>query len=170
MSDDGPSTRYHRFYDFSIDDEPVGFFEIEATPDRITQRAKFAIDDAVSTNAYVLQIADEAVTAFRTGADDEWRAMDDYPEDAYPLSAFPLLIPDTGKDRRYRPIDEGTGEVGAERVLRRSDDVVAEVSDGATNRSFAMDGSVPIEIDWGGAISRLRSGRDGMLAEVPVDY
>ena len=170
MTDDRQSTRYHRFYDFSIDDEPVGFFEIETTPDRITQRAKFAIDDAVSTNVYALQIADEAVTAFRTGEEVEWRAMDDYPEDAYPLSAFPLLLSRVADEYRYRPIDEGTGEVGAERVLRRTGDVVAEMSEEVTHRSFTMDGSIPVAIDWGGAISRLRSGRDEVLAEVPVDY
>ena len=170
MTDVRPPTRYHRFYDFSIEDEPVGFFEIEASPDRITQRAKFEIDDTVSINEYVLQIADEAVTAFRTGADDEWRAMDDYPEDAHPLSAFPLLLPRASDEYRYRPIDEGTGEVGAERVLQRTGDVVAEVSDGVTHRSFTMDGSIPVAIDWGGAISRLRSGRTEVLAEVPVDY
>lgn len=170
MTDFRPPTRYHRYYDFSIENEPVGFFEIEATVDRIYQRATFVIDDAVSTNEYVLRIDGGDVTAFRTGEDTGWQDMAAYGADAYPLSAYPLLLPTAGEKRRYRPIDEGTGAVEPERVLQWEGDTVVEIGDDEPFRSFTMQDSVPIEIDWGGAISTLGLGRESVLRDVPVDY
>lgn len=160
---------YHRFYDFRIDGDVVGYFEIEATPSSIYQRARFVVDDSIVDNRYHLRLEDGSVTGFSTGDDAIWTSLDTYASEAYPLSSFPLLLDRLDGELTYLPIDESTGEVGPRRVLQREGATVIERRDGRMTRSFTVQEGILTSIDWGGATSVLQPDRERAVARGPFE-
>lgn len=148
-------THYRREYDFRIDGEVVGTFELSRKEDELYQRATFVADDQEVDDEYFLRLDGGEVVAFRTDADDPWISLDDYPNDAFPSAAFPLLLDKAQSKFRYRAIDESTGEVGEYRELNWRGDIIEEVRNDEVVRSFTVRNEVLVEVDWGGATSTL---------------
>ena len=146
----------HRTYDFRINGEDVGTFELLWTEDELYQRATFTTDDQVVDTEYILSLDREDVVGFRTDSDDPWTTMDEYPDDAYPTASFPLLLEKAQPRFRYRAIDESTGALGEYRELDRRGDTIDEIRNDEVIRSFTMRNGVVVEIDWGGATSTLQ--------------
>ena len=161
---------YHRFYDFRIDGDVAGYFELAVSPEEIYQCASFTTGDTIEVNEYMLRIEDAELVAFSTGEQPGWTSLGRYSDDAYPLSAFPYLIDRLEDERTYDPIIESTGAVVARRTLRREGETVLEYQDGRVMRSFTLAEGIPIEIDWGGATSSIRESQEDALRTSPVGY
>ncbi len=59
-------------------------------------------------------------------------------------------------DLEYFQINEATGRVEGLTVLERVDDIICEYRDEKLLRSFKMIENLPIEINWGSAVSVLK--------------
>ena len=147
--------QYKLYYDFSIGEQNAGYYTINSRPGVITMLAKFMLDGEIYENFFELKHDGDRVTAYRSG-EGGWQSMEEFGEDHYPTSAYPLLLGKV-KDRYvYQSIDEGSGEVQGETVLVRSGKRIIEKRRHITRRVFWMDGNIPIKIDWGGPVSMLQ--------------
>lgn len=81
--------------------------------------------------------------------------MERYGPNAYPTSAYLLLLAKLDEKLDYVPIDEGTLDVGDRLTLVRKGDTVGEYRGIEVIRSFKLQNGIPVEIDWGGATSSL---------------
>lgn len=149
---------FHRYYDFKLGEENVGYFEMRFTDGELFQNARLRIDDEIQDNLFYVRVAGDKVLAFKVGCGGEWISMEKYGADQYPTSAFPLLLPMVRDRLEYTPILERSGQLGRPRTLRRIGAVIEETSGGRVTRSFRIERDIPVEIDWGGAVSALKDG------------
>ena len=59
-------------YDFRIDGEVVGSFEMSRTDDELYQRVTFKVDDQSIDGEYIFRLNGPDIVAFRTDANDPW--------------------------------------------------------------------------------------------------
>lgn len=159
---------YHRYYDFKLGDENVGYFEIRLTDGELFQNARLRIDDETQDNLFWMRVAGDKALAFKAGRGGEWISMGEYGADQYPTSAFPLLLPMVRDRLEYTPILERSGQLGQPRTLRRIGAVIEETSGERFTRSFRMEKGIPVEIDWGGAVSALKDGLEAAKKGSPL--
>ena len=159
---------YHRYYDFRLGDENVGYFEIRLMDGELFQNAKFHVDGGIQENVFCMRLVGDKAHAFKVGRSGEWISMEEYEADQYPTSAFPLLLPMVSDRLEYTPILEQSGQLGAPRTLRKLGAVIKETSGKRFTRSFRMEKEVPIEIDWGGAVSTLKDGLEDAKKGSPL--
>ena len=140
-----------RYYDFTIDGERVGYYEIDERPGLLYANARMLIDGAAQQRAFWVRHADGRPTEVRVGGSG-WQRV---PSGAFPTSAYPLVL--RRALDRYRAFVEGTGALD-EREIRNEDGVVVERSSDRVTRTFIVRAGVVVAISWGGgAESRLVS-------------
>lgn len=159
---------YHRYYDFKLGDENVGYFEMRLRDGELFQNARFHIDGETRENIFYMRMVGDKAHAFKVGRRGEWISMEEYEGDQYPTSAFPLLLPMVGDTLEYTPILEQSGQLGAPRTLRKLGAVKKETSGERLMRSFRMEKEIPIEIDWGSAVSTLKDGLEDARKGSPL--
>lgn len=157
----------HYFYDFKLDDDNAGFFEIKIESNEIYQNVKFKNGNEIYENPFFLKLEKDQVIAFKKG-DGTWVNIKDYKENHYPSSAYPLLLPKVKDRLEYFQINEATGNVEGLTILERAGDTINEYRDQKLLRSFKMTDSTPVEINWGGACSKMRSSFEEALAGSPL--
>ena len=155
-----------RFYDFRFDAQPAGYFEISDDGSEIRMNAVFVMEGERCENPFALRYRGDRVLAYQIG-DDAWQEV---PPDAYPTSAYPLLVPRVRDRLVHRAIREGDGGDLGETLLVRTGDTVTETRAGQVIRVFTLDAQGTIvAIDWGGgATSTLRADRAAAMAGSPV--
>ena len=149
-------TNYHRFYDFKIEDTNAGYFEIKDDGSEIYMMAKFKMGDEIYENPFWLKYTGDRVTAYKTGQGD-WVDFTTFDEDHYPSSAYPLFLSRVKDELEYIGVNEGKEEVSGRRTLKRDGDEILELQDGKVGRKFRMKDGIPIEINWNGPVSHLKS-------------
>lgn len=141
-------------YDFRIGDRDAGTFVLVDDGAELRQLVSFQADDGSRyENRYAVRYHEGRATAYRVG-DGEWVDCASFPPDHFPTSAYPLLV--RGGTARYVAIDEDTGALRP-RELERLADRVIERQDGTPIRTFHLRDGVIVRIDWGGAVSNLRT-------------
>lgn len=153
------------FYDFRIDGKNVGYFELRIEEDKIYQNVKFQSPDGVYENPFYLMLRQGRVTAFKK-ADQNWISMSLYQENQFPSSSFPLLLPLVTDYLEYFQISEATGLVEGPLRLERIGSVIHEFQEQNFRRSFRIENGVIVEINWGGAISKIKNTFDEAVAEI----
>jgi hypothetical protein len=144
-------------YDFRIGDRDAGTFVVTDDGAELRQRVSFLTDEGDRyENAYAVRYASDRVLAFSVGNGD-WVDCAGLPPDHAPTCAYPLLI--RRGVTRYVAIDEESG-ARTPRDLEHLSDRVVERQNGAQVRAFDLRDGVIVRIDWGGAISTLRSSTE----------
>jgi hypothetical protein len=139
------------YYDFTLQGDPAGFFEVSQSEQEIYMNARFVVDGRLQENPFWVTLEDGRPVRCRTG-DQPWREV---PDGTYPASAYPLVL-----EQRlpgYHSLDEAGG--GVQQVeLQYDGDVVTELVDGTVRRQFRLQNGAVVWISWGGgAESRLKS-------------
>ena len=161
-------SEYHRFYDFAFADKNAGYFEIRQDKGMIYQNAKFQMGEVTYENPFSLKIEGNRVLAYKMG-DGDWVDFTGYPEDNYPESAYPLLLPRVKEELSYFAVSEKDGTIMGRTVLKRTEDLIEETRDGKIVRTFRMKNGVPIEINWGGPVSHLKESLREAVSGSPID-
>lgn len=159
---------YTRHYNFVMNDENAGYFTIVRTDDIIEMNAIFQMDGQMYENPFSLQLTDNDVVAYRVG-DGAWIPVQNPASTGYPTSAYPILIDRANPQYTYSAIHEGSGEVLGETDLKRDGDVITETRAGKIIRTFVMDGSIPVTIHWGGAVSHLKDSEEEAKRGSPLE-
>lgn len=159
---------YTRYYDFIINDENAGYFTIVRKGDIIDMNAIFQMDQEIYENPFSLQLADEEVVAYRV-ADNAWIPVPNPGSQGYPTSAYPILINRANPQYTYLAFHDGSGEMLGETVLLRDGDVITETRAGRIIRKFVMEGSTPVVIDWGGAVSHVKESQEAAQSGSPLE-
>lgn len=140
-------------YDFTIDGERVGYFEIEERPGELYMNARMLIDGEQQENPFWVRHVDGWPTQVKAGA-SKWHSV---PSRTFPTCAYPLVL--RSGLRRYRALIEGTGEV-EDREIRNEDGLLVEYSGDRIVRKFGLHGGRIVYICWGGtAESRLADSK-----------
>lgn len=143
-------------YTFEIEGERVGWFTITFVDDRIEQHAHFTHDGQAIDSRFALRVQGGALMAFRVG-DGDWVTMEGFPNDAYPGSAFVLLMSEVGeRSFVYQRIHEPSATVEGWYSLERAGAMVTERDRERITRRFWLDDKDRlVRIDWGLAESHL---------------
>ena len=133
-----------KHYDFRLNGQVVGTFELSEKPGWIHQTATFIVDGVEQVNRYAVRL-DQQVPLSARGSGGEWWEV---PTGAYPSAAWPLVLR-LGL-REFPQLDEGSGEVRPAELHLEAGLLVEYVA-GKPNRKFqvAEDGRVSY-IHWGG--------------------
>jgi hypothetical protein len=143
-----------RYYDFTMNGERVGYYEVDERPGVLHANARMRIDGGTVERAFWVRHVDGLPTEVKVG-DSCWQRV---PRGAFPTSAYPLVL--RRGMTRYRALVEGTGEID-ERELRREGGLVVEWSRGRVMRTFEVRDGQVVAISWGGAAeSRLVASKE----------
>jgi hypothetical protein len=165
---------YHRFYDFTIDGAPSGYFEISDDGAALAMNAVFVYGGKTIENPFGVTYERGPdglkIIGFRAGTgpylSPEELAL---PKDHYPSCAYPLLLGRVKRSWEYVCVSEKDGTPEGRRVLTREGTVIRETLNGSIARQFTMEGDVPVAIHWGGpARSTLKRTRDAAVAGSPM--
>ena len=117
---------------------------------------RFAQGDQIVDSRFELRVRGGALLAFRVGG-GEWVGMEGFPDDAYPGSAFVLLMSEVGeRPFVYQRINESSATVEGWYSLERDGDQVTERDrERVTRRFWLGDKERLVRIDWGMAESHL---------------
>jgi hypothetical protein len=138
-----------QYYDFTIDGDRVGYFEIEQRPGVLYMNARFLIEGEKRENPFWIRHVDERPREVKAG-ESKWQRV---PDGTYPTSAYPFVL--RAGLSRYRAFVEGTGHF-EDRELRSEGGLLVEYSGERVTRKFGMQGDLITYICWGGsAESRL---------------
>ena len=144
-------------YDFRIGDRDAGTFVVLDDGAQLQQMVSFQADDGGQyENRYAVRYLEGRVTAYQVGEGD-WIDCASLPPDHFPTSAYPLLV--RSGVNRYVAIDEETGMLSP-RELEHLSDRVIERQQGTPIRTFHLRDGVIVRIDWGGAVSSLRTASE----------
>jgi hypothetical protein len=143
------------FYDFRINEKNLGFFEIKFEKDQIYQNVKFQDGNDVYENPFYLKLDSGKLVAFKKAAGD-WVLIQRYGENHFPSSAYPILLGQIVDRLQYYQINEGNEEVEGITILEKSGSIINEYRQKKLMRSFKMENGLPVEINWGEAISRIK--------------
>jgi hypothetical protein len=139
-------------YDFTIDGERVGSFELSEKPGWIHTNARFTIDGVLSENPFAVRLDGGLPVAVKAPGKD-WQPVE---PGVYPTSAWPLVL--RAGLREYRALDEGSGKVVL-RTLREEEGLVVEYQGTRVTRRFRVENEVVSYIHWGdSAESRILAG------------
>lgn len=141
------------FYTFEVAGEHVGYSKLVVTANRLYSETRAAFHAVVINNIFELQLQAGRVTAFKYNK-NAWMSMDDYPDNVWPSSAYPLFLEKAQPVFEYGAIDESSGEVVPTHLIREGNVIIEYVGEKVT-RTFWLDGESVIKIDWGGALSAL---------------
>lgn len=137
------------YYDFALDGNRIGYFEIEERPGELYMNARLFINGVRHENPFWVRHVDGRPTEVKMGGSD-WRQV---PGGAFPTSAYPLLL--QAGPGPFKALIEGIGEV-EDRELRLEGGLFVEYAGERVTRKFRMQGTVIDYICWGGpAESRL---------------
>jgi len=156
------------YYDFSFGDKNAGYFEVRQSSGKIYMNAKFEMGGELLVNPFEITYEGEKVLAVRAG-DGEWLDFSKFPANHYPTSAYPLLLPRVKDELGYISVEEGSGRIIGEILLKRVGDTIHESKDGKTIRKFRMKDGVAVEIDWGGPVSHLKSSLEEAVKGSPLE-
>ncbi|MEM7362832.1 MAG: hypothetical protein AAF525_02305 [Pseudomonadota bacterium] len=145
------------FYSFEAGGEHIGVSYLRITSRRLLSVTRFLESEgSIYTNRFDLELDDGRVRAIQQG-DGPWTNLMDLPDDHYPSSAYPLLLPRVRDTFVYTQVSDSDGSpVAVTRLVKETDDIV-EYQNGQVRRRFTMNGDTPTRIDWGGAYSTLRA-------------
>ncbi len=154
-----------RYFDFTIDGERVGYYEIDERPGLLYANARLLVEGEQREHPFWVRHVDERPTEVRLGAAN-WQPV---PPGAYPTSAYPFVVR-RGLER-YRALVEGTLELD-ERELSSEDGLVVERSGGRMTRAFGVRAGVVVSIAWGGGaesrlVASLEEATRGTVFEAP---
>lgn len=142
-----------QYYDFTIDGNRVGYFEIEEGPGELYMNARLFIEGAQHENPFWLRHTNGRPKQVKM-RESVWYPV---PDDTYPTCAYPLVL--RGGLARYRACIEGTWEL-EDRELRSEDAIFVDRSGQRVMRKFALQGDQIVYICWGGtAESRVVDSR-----------
>ena len=159
------------FYNFTLGDENRGYSYLRIDEGHLHSFTRFLLDSGETfTNVFRLRLDGQRVKACKHG-DLDWIDLSESPEDHYPGSAYPLLLPKAMTGRyAYTQVSDDDGSVICETVLEREGVDIVERQNGIVCRRFTMDGETPIRIDWGGAVSRLCASAEASIDGSAVDF
>lgn len=155
-----------QYYDFTIDGDRVGYFEIEERPGVLYLNARMLIEGEKQENPFWVRHVDERPIDVRVGG-SQWHRV---PRGSYPTAAYPFVL--RRGISRYTAFIEGSLEL-EERELRSEAGLVVERSRERIVRRFGVRGQLITYICWGGtAESRLVGARSeavrGTAFEAPA--
>jgi hypothetical protein len=151
------------YYDFRIDGEPVGYFEVEEAGGNLYMNAAMIIDGRRHDNPFWVALEHGRPVRYRAGT-MEWQKV---PDGCYPSSAYPIVL--RQRLSRYRSIDEGSGKIHDVEVQYEGDMAVETVDDAPIRRFRVRQGQV-IWIWWGGqAESVLKANRAEAVAGTELE-
>ena len=144
------------FYTFEMDGSNVGFSYLRKSSQRLLSLTKFRTPGmSLYTNLFDLRLSAGRVIAVKQGH-AQWVDLSHLPFDHYPSAAYPLLLHKVGSEPFfYTQISEVDGSPIAVMTLTRVGSCVLESAGKTVRRRFLMEDEVPVQVDWGGPISRL---------------
>ena len=143
------------YYDFRINEKNLGYFEIKIENDQIYQNVKFQDGNDIYENPFFLKLKFGEIVAFKK-ANRDWVSIREYGDNHFPSSAYPILLTQIIDRLEYFQVNESNGEVEGKVVLEKAGPIISEYRQGKLIRSFRMENELPVEINWGGAISRIK--------------
>ncbi len=145
---------YERFYDFRLEDQPVGYFTVRDDGREISMNVVFEVEGRVIENPFALRYEGERTIQYRIG-DGEWTDEGLISPEHYPTSAYPILLEMMRGPMTYVAVSEADGaEIGVTSLVRDGE-TVREIREERMVREFRMRDGIPYRIDWGGAVSTL---------------
>lgn len=143
-----------QYYTFEMSGQNLGYHMITQEADRIEQNTRFRMGDDEIHNIFVLKLDEGQISAFKY-KDDDWVQMNEFGENCYPSSAYELLLELVDPVFEYESIEEGSASVVGTRKLVRDGHVVTEFDGGDVTRRFWLKDGQVVQVDWGGAISKI---------------
>ncbi|MEL6180325.1 MAG: hypothetical protein AAFS10_15290 [Myxococcota bacterium] len=143
-------------YTFEPEEGPSGVFTLTFDGDRIVQQVRVEQEGRMAESRFELRAPGQHLTHFRVG-DEPWTSMEGFPDDAYPGSAFVLLLSEA-KERPFvfQRIRESSGTVEGWTTLERRGNMITERDhERITRRFWVDDNDRLVRVDWGLAESRL---------------
>ena len=143
------------FYRFLIAGIPTGYYYLRQDPASVLSFTRFRLPDGtIFVNRFDLAVECDGdhglvrVTRARHNAGPivDYHAL---PEDAFPGSAYPLLLPRVACRLPYVMASEDAATVVGSAVLERRGPSIVETVDGVESRTFTMDGGEVVRIHWG---------------------
>ena len=156
------------YYDFRINQKNLGYFEIRFQKDQIYQNVKFHDAAEVYENPFYLKLEAGKIVAFKKG-DRDWIPLEKYGANYFPSSAYPLLLGQVSDRFEYFQINEESGEAEGRVVLEKSGSIINEFRERKLIRSFVMENDFPVEINWGGAVSKIKKSFAEAIAGSPFE-
>ncbi|MBX2868662.1 MAG: hypothetical protein KTR18_08305 [Acidiferrobacterales bacterium] len=153
------------FYNFKLDGAQRGYSYLHIDNTSLYSHTEFLVEGGETySNVFRLRLDGERILACKHGERD-WLDFSNQPINHYPGCAYPLLLPKVkSQPYKYTQISEDSGRVLGGYELHPIGQEIVELCDGQVSRRFTMNGNVPIQIDWGGAISELCETADESVA------